>query len=145
MASGPRRSLSGVAREAFTLDRSGKPFMARLIPRPPNAAVAPAADHAGRSRVDDGAQHAARRELQRARGRATAAGLQRSRSTTNWPRCGWAIASSLFAALRCKHAATAGHSLRVALSASAWAVKLAAAGAAARHDRTGRACCTTWA
>ena len=30
------------------------------------------------------------------------------------------IASSLFVALRCKHAATAGHSLRVALTCSAW-------------------------
>ncbi len=34
------------------------------------------------------------------------------------------IASSLFAALRCKHPATAAHSLRVALSASAWAAVL---------------------
>lgn len=33
------------------------------------------------------------------------------------------VASSLFVALQCKHAATAGHSLRVALTASAWAVK----------------------
>ena len=30
------------------------------------------------------------------------------------------IASSLFAALQCKHAATAGHGLRVALTSSAW-------------------------
>ncbi|MEN1682189.1 MAG: diguanylate cyclase [Planctomycetota bacterium] len=34
------------------------------------------------------------------------------------------IASSLFAALRCKHAPTAAHSLRVALSASKWAAML---------------------
>ena len=34
------------------------------------------------------------------------------------------IASSLFAALQCKHAATAGHSLRVALTCSSWAVKM---------------------
>jgi diguanylate cyclase (GGDEF)-like protein/PAS domain S-box-containing protein len=34
------------------------------------------------------------------------------------------IASSLFAALQCKHAATAGHSLRVALTCSAWALKM---------------------
>jgi diguanylate cyclase (GGDEF)-like protein len=33
-------------------------------------------------------------------------------------------AASLFAALRCKNAATAGHSLRVALSCSAWALKM---------------------
>ena len=34
------------------------------------------------------------------------------------------MASSLFAALRCKHAATAGHALRVALTCSTWAVRL---------------------
>ncbi|MGA2796145.1 MAG: diguanylate cyclase [Thermoguttaceae bacterium] len=34
------------------------------------------------------------------------------------------IASSLFAALQCKHAATAGHSLRVALTCSSWAVQM---------------------
>ncbi len=34
------------------------------------------------------------------------------------------LAGSLFTALKCKHAAAAGHSLRVALSASAWAVKM---------------------
>ncbi len=34
------------------------------------------------------------------------------------------IAGSLFAALQCKHTATAGHSLRVALSCSAWAREL---------------------
>jgi len=34
------------------------------------------------------------------------------------------VASSLFAALRCKHAATAGHALRVALSSSAWALRI---------------------
>ena len=34
------------------------------------------------------------------------------------------IASSLYAALQCKHAATAGHALRVALSCSAWAVRM---------------------
>jgi diguanylate cyclase (GGDEF)-like protein len=34
------------------------------------------------------------------------------------------IAGSLFAALQCKHAATAGHSLRVALTCSAWAGKM---------------------
>ena len=34
------------------------------------------------------------------------------------------IAASLFAALQCKHAATAGHGLRVALTSSAWARKL---------------------
>jgi len=34
------------------------------------------------------------------------------------------VASSLFAALRCKHAATAGHALRVALSCSAWALRM---------------------
>jgi diguanylate cyclase (GGDEF)-like protein len=33
------------------------------------------------------------------------------------------IASSLFAALQCKHAATAGHCLRVALTCSAWAAR----------------------
>jgi response regulator RpfG family c-di-GMP phosphodiesterase len=33
-------------------------------------------------------------------------------------------AASLFAALQCKHAASAGHSLRVALSCSAWAASL---------------------
>jgi diguanylate cyclase (GGDEF)-like protein/PAS domain S-box-containing protein len=34
------------------------------------------------------------------------------------------IASGLYAALQCKHAATAGHSLRVALMCSAWATKM---------------------
>ncbi len=34
------------------------------------------------------------------------------------------IASSLFAALQCKHAATAGHSLRVALTCSSWAAEM---------------------
>jgi diguanylate cyclase (GGDEF)-like protein len=34
------------------------------------------------------------------------------------------IASSLFAALQCKHATTAGHSMRVALTCSAWAARL---------------------
>ena len=34
------------------------------------------------------------------------------------------IASSLFAALQCKHAATAGHSLRVALACSGWSIKM---------------------
>jgi response regulator RpfG family c-di-GMP phosphodiesterase len=34
------------------------------------------------------------------------------------------IASSLFAALQCKHSATAGHSLRVALTCSSWAVEM---------------------
>ena len=34
------------------------------------------------------------------------------------------IAGSLFAALQCKHAATAGHSLRVALTCSAWAARM---------------------
>jgi len=34
------------------------------------------------------------------------------------------IAGSLFAALQCKHAATAGHSIRVALTCSAWATRL---------------------
>jgi diguanylate cyclase (GGDEF)-like protein len=34
------------------------------------------------------------------------------------------IASSLFAALQCKHAATASHSIRVALTCSAWATRL---------------------
>jgi len=33
-------------------------------------------------------------------------------------------AGGLFAALRCKHAATAGHALRVALSCSAWAMRM---------------------
>ena len=33
------------------------------------------------------------------------------------------IASSLFAALQCKHATTAGHSMRVALTCSAWAAR----------------------
>jgi diguanylate cyclase (GGDEF)-like protein len=33
-------------------------------------------------------------------------------------------ASSLFAALQCKHAATAGHSLRVALTCSAWSLQM---------------------
>lgn len=33
------------------------------------------------------------------------------------------MASSLFAALQCKHAGTAGHSLRVALTCSAWALR----------------------
>jgi diguanylate cyclase (GGDEF)-like protein/PAS domain S-box-containing protein len=34
------------------------------------------------------------------------------------------MASSLFAALQCKHAATAGHSLRVALTCSAWSLHM---------------------
>ena len=34
------------------------------------------------------------------------------------------MASSLFTALQCKHAAAAGHSLRVALTSSAWAMKM---------------------
>ena len=34
------------------------------------------------------------------------------------------MAGSLFAALQCKHAATAGHCLRVALTCSAWATRL---------------------
>ena len=34
------------------------------------------------------------------------------------------IAASLFAALQCKHAATAGHSMRVALTCSAWAARM---------------------
>jgi diguanylate cyclase (GGDEF)-like protein len=34
------------------------------------------------------------------------------------------VASSLFAALQCKHAATASHSIRVALTCSAWATRL---------------------
>lgn len=34
------------------------------------------------------------------------------------------VAASLFAALRCKNAAVAGHSLRVALTCSAWALKM---------------------
>src|SRR3972149_11900640 len=34
------------------------------------------------------------------------------------------IASSLFAALQCKHAATAGHSLRVSLTCSSWAIHM---------------------
>lgn len=34
------------------------------------------------------------------------------------------VAASLFAALRCKNAALAGHSLRVALTCSAWALKM---------------------
>jgi len=34
------------------------------------------------------------------------------------------IAGSLFAALQCKHAATAGHSIRVALTCSAWATRM---------------------
>lgn len=34
------------------------------------------------------------------------------------------IAASLFAALQCKHAATASHSIRVALTCSAWATRL---------------------
>jgi len=34
------------------------------------------------------------------------------------------MASSLFAALRCKHAATAGHTLRVALTCSSWALRM---------------------
>ena len=34
------------------------------------------------------------------------------------------IAGSLFAALQCKHAATASHSIRVALTCSAWATRL---------------------
>ena len=34
------------------------------------------------------------------------------------------MAASLFAALQCKNAATAGHALRVALTCSAWAMKL---------------------
>ena len=33
-------------------------------------------------------------------------------------------AASLFAALQCKHAATAGHALRVALTSSAWALRM---------------------
>jgi diguanylate cyclase (GGDEF)-like protein/PAS domain S-box-containing protein len=42
-----------------------------------------------------------------------------------WARRRLGIAGSLFAALRCKHSPTAQHSLRVALSCSAWAAKLA--------------------
>ncbi len=34
------------------------------------------------------------------------------------------VAAGLFAALRCKHAATAGHSLRVAIACSGWAMRL---------------------
>ena len=34
------------------------------------------------------------------------------------------VASSLFTALRCKNAATAGHSMRVALTCSAWALRM---------------------
>jgi diguanylate cyclase (GGDEF)-like protein len=34
------------------------------------------------------------------------------------------VASSLFTALQCKHAATAGHALRVALTSSAWALRM---------------------
>ena len=34
------------------------------------------------------------------------------------------ISGSLFAALQCKHAATAAHSIRVALTCSAWAARL---------------------
>jgi diguanylate cyclase (GGDEF)-like protein/PAS domain S-box-containing protein len=41
-----------------------------------------------------------------------------------WARRRLGIAASLFAALRCKHAPTAQHSLRVALRCSAWAAKL---------------------
>jgi len=40
------------------------------------------------------------------------------------------VASSLFVALQCKHAATAGHALRVALSCSAWATRMRLDGAA---------------
>ncbi len=42
------------------------------------------------------------------------------------------VAGSLFAALRCKHPAAAGHSLRVALSCSAWAARMGLS--AAEHD-----------
>ena len=34
------------------------------------------------------------------------------------------VASSLFTALQCKHVATGGHALRVALSSSAWALRM---------------------
>ncbi len=34
------------------------------------------------------------------------------------------VAASLFRALQCKHAATAGHAMRVALTCSAWALKM---------------------
>ncbi len=43
------------------------------------------------------------------------------------------IASSLFAALQCKHPPTAGHSLRVALTCSAWATHLGLEEAARDH------------
>ena len=44
--------------------------------------------------------------------------------SSGWFRLRLGIASSLFAALQCKDAATAGHGLRVALTCSAWAQKL---------------------
>jgi diguanylate cyclase (GGDEF)-like protein/PAS domain S-box-containing protein len=43
---------------------------------------------------------------------------------SQWARRRLGIANSLFAALRCKHAPTAEHSLRVATCCSAWAAKL---------------------
>ncbi len=45
-------------------------------------------------------------------------------SETRLARLRLGIASSLFAALQCKHAATAGHGLRVALTCSAWAKQM---------------------
>ena len=54
------------------------------------------------------------------------------------------IASSLFAALQCKHAATAGHGLRVALTSSAWARKMDMDPRSATCWKWPR-CCTTWA
>ena len=55
------------------------------------------------------------------------------------------VATSLFAALQCKNAAIAGHALRVALTCSAWAMKL---GLPADQNATrskSPPCCTTWA
>ena len=52
-------------------------------------------------------------------------------SETRLARLRLGIAGSLFAALQCKHAATAGHGLRVALTCSAWATQMGLA----EHDR----------
>ena len=48
------------------------------------------------------------------------------------------VAASLFAAMQCKNAASAGHALRVALSCSAWAMKLEVSRCGSRRDRSGR-------
>ena len=48
------------------------------------------------------------------------------------------VAASLFAALQCKNAAVAGHALRVALTCSAWALKMGLPRDRARRHRSRR-------